>query len=90
MRLAGTLPGVGYAGLWIRDRDAARAYDDIDEYLAFNESDDYPSHRVDLYEHKPGDWGYLNGKPVVVDYAVQVHVDEFAAIQAGEAKSRQT
>ena len=34
--------------------------------------DHYPS--PELYEDKVGDWGFLNGRPVVVDYAMRVHM----------------
>jgi hypothetical protein len=35
-----------------------------------------PDHFPDpeLYENKVGDWGYLYGRPVVVDYAMRVHM----------------
>ena len=29
---------------------------------------------LELYEDKLGEWGYLNGRPVVVDYAMRVHM----------------
>ncbi len=28
----------------------------------------------ELYEDKPGDWGFLDGRPVVVDYAMRIHM----------------
>ena len=37
----------------------------------------FPDHDPDpeLYESKGGEWGYLEGRPVVVDYAMRVHMD---------------
>jgi len=42
----------------------------------FEASGKKPDHIPDpeLYENKVGDWGYLNGQPVVVDYAMRVHM----------------
>lgn len=34
--------------------------------------DHYPD--PELYEDKPSDWGYLDERPVVVDYAMRVHM----------------
>ena len=48
-----------------------------DELQAFRESLAFPDHNPDpeLYESKGGEWGYLEGRPVVVDYAMRVHMD---------------
>ncbi len=55
-----------------------------DELRAFRESDAHPEHDPDpeLYESKQGEWGYLRGRPVVVDYAMRVHMtdDDIALI----------
>ena len=42
----------------------------------FDASGAKPVHDPDpeLYEDKPGEWGYLNGRPVVVDYAMRIHM----------------
>ena len=42
----------------------------------FDASGEKPDHYPDpeLYEDKLGEWGYLNGRPVVVDYAMRVHM----------------
>ncbi len=42
----------------------------------FDASGEKPEHYPDpeLYEDKLGEWGYLNGRPVVVDYAMRVHM----------------
>ena len=49
-----------------------------DELDAFMKSDAHPEHSPDpeLYEDKPGEWGTLRGQPVVVDYAMRVHMTE--------------
>ena len=49
-----------------------------DEFLAFRNSGAYPDHVPDpeLYEGKAGEWGYLDGRPVVVDYAMRVHMTD--------------
>ncbi len=49
-----------------------------DELRAFRNSDTYPDHYPDpeLYESKLGEWGYLRGRPVVVDYAMRVHMTD--------------
>jgi hypothetical protein len=49
-----------------------------DEFRAFRGSAAYPDHDPDpeLYESKLGEWGYLRGRPVVVDYAMRVHMTE--------------
>ena len=41
-------------------------------------SDAHPENSPDpeLYEDKLGEWGYLRGRPVVVDYAMRVHMTE--------------
>ena len=48
-----------------------------DELKAFRNSMAFPDHDPDpeLYESKGGEWGYLNGRAVVVDYAMRVHMD---------------
>ena len=48
------------------------------ELDAFMRSDAHPEHVPDpeLYEDKLGDWGYLRGRPVVVDYAMRVHMTD--------------
>ncbi len=48
-----------------------------EELKAFRESMTFPDHDPDpeLYESKGGEWGYLEGRPVVVDYAMRVHMD---------------
>ena len=55
-----------------------------DEFRAFRNSAAYPDHVPDpeLYEGKGGEWGYLGGRPVVVDYAMRVHMtaDDIALI----------
>jgi hypothetical protein len=55
-----------------------------DELQAFRNSLAFPDHDPDpeLYESKGGEWGYLDGRPVVVDYAMRVHMvsDEIALI----------
>jgi len=42
----------------------------------FDASGEKPDHYPDpeLYEDKLGEWGYLDGRPVVVDYAMRVHM----------------
>lgn len=42
----------------------------------FDASGEKPVHHPDpeLYEDKLGEWGYLSGRPVVVDYAMRVHM----------------
>lgn len=47
-----------------------------DELDAFRASEAFPDHDPDpeLYESKGGEWGYLHGRPVVVDYAMRVHM----------------
>jgi hypothetical protein len=47
-----------------------------EELRGFRESGGYPEHNPDpeLYESKLGEWGWLNGRPVVVDYAMRVHM----------------
>jgi len=49
-----------------------------DEFQAFRNSGAYPDHVPDpeLYEGKGGEWGYLAGRPVVVDYAMRVHMTD--------------
>lgn len=51
---------------------------DPDEFRVFCGSEAYPVHHPDpeLYESKLGEWGYLDGKPVVVDYAMRCHMTE--------------
>ena len=46
------------------------------EFDRFDASGKKPDHYPDpeLYEDKLGEWGYLNGRPVVVDYAMRVHM----------------
>ncbi|MEO8976225.1 MAG: hypothetical protein ABI552_10765 [Casimicrobiaceae bacterium] len=46
------------------------------EFNRFITSGEKPDHYPDpeLYEDKPGEWGYLNGRAVVVDYAMRVHM----------------
>ena len=55
-----------------------------DELRAFRNSDAYPDYYPDpeLYESKLGEWGYLRGRPVIVDYAMRVHMtdDDIALI----------
>jgi hypothetical protein len=48
------------------------------ELEAFIQSDAHPENSPDpeLYEDKPGEWGYLRGRPVVVDYAMRVHMSD--------------
>ena len=48
------------------------------EFDAFTKSGAHPEHHPDpeLYEDKPRDWGYLRGRPVVVDYAMRVHMTD--------------
>ena len=48
------------------------------EFQAFRNSAAYPDHVPDpeLYESKGGEWGYLRGHPVVVDYAMRVHMTD--------------
>ena len=53
------------------------------EFRIFSESEAYPVHHPDpeLYESKLGEWGYLEGRPVVVDYAMRCHMaDEDIAL----------
>ena len=47
-----------------------------DEFDRFIASESHPDHYPDpeLYEDKFGDWGYLEGRPVVIDYAIRVHM----------------
>jgi len=47
-----------------------------EELKAFRDSEAFPDHDPDpeLYESKGGEWGYLRGRPVVVDYAMRVHM----------------
>lgn len=47
------------------------------EYQAFLDTEGPPDHYPlpELYESKGGEWGYLKGRPVVVDYAMRVHMD---------------
>jgi len=47
------------------------------ELQAFRDSVGFPDHDPDpeLYESKGGEWGYLQGRPVVVDYAMRNHMD---------------
>ena len=47
-----------------------------EEFAAFRASDAHPIHEPDpeLYEDKWGEWGYVDGLPVVVDYAMRVHM----------------
>ena len=49
-----------------------------DEFRAFSESDAHPDNDPDpeLYEDKLGEWGYLGGRPLVVDYAMRVHMTD--------------
>ena len=49
-----------------------------DELAVFMKSDAHPENSPDpeLYEDKLGEWGYLRGRPVVVDYAMRVHMTE--------------
>jgi hypothetical protein len=46
------------------------------ELERFDASGKKPNHDPDpeLYENKLGEWGYLKGRPVVVDYAMRVHM----------------
>lgn len=46
------------------------------EFESFCTSGNKPDHHPDpeLYEDKPGEWGYLEGRAVVVDYAMRVHM----------------
>lgn len=46
------------------------------ELERFDAGGEKPVHNPDpeLYEDKPGEWGYLEGRPVVVDYAMRVHM----------------
>jgi len=46
------------------------------EFDLFARSAAHPDHYPDpqLYEDKLGDWGYLRGQPVVVDYALRIHL----------------
>jgi len=48
------------------------------EFEAFVNSSSHPDNQPDpeLYEDKPGEWGYLRGRPVVVDYAMRVHMSD--------------
>jgi hypothetical protein len=48
-----------------------------DEFKVFCDRGGPPDHFPDpeLYESKGGEWGYLGGRPVVVDYAMRVHMD---------------
>src|SRR5215469_741841 len=45
------------------------------EFWAWADSAEYPEHwrPAAPYEHKPADWGWIKGKPVVVDYAIEAH-----------------
>jgi len=47
------------------------------ELRAFRDSAEFPDHHPDpeLYESKGGEWGYWRGRPVVVDYAMRVHME---------------
>jgi hypothetical protein len=47
------------------------------ELQAFRDSGAFPDHDPDpeLYESKGGEWGYLHGRPVIVDYAMRVHME---------------
>ena len=47
-----------------------------DEFDRFVASEAHPDHCPDpeLYEDKYGEWGYLLGRPVVIDYAMRVHM----------------
>jgi hypothetical protein len=49
-----------------------------DELQAFRDSEAHPAHDPDpeLYESKLGEWGYLHGHPVVVDYAMRTHMSD--------------
>jgi hypothetical protein len=49
-----------------------------EEFDAFARSEAHPERVPDpeLYEDKFGDWGYLRGRPVVVDYAMRVHMTD--------------
>ncbi len=49
-----------------------------DEMQAFTNSSAHPNHYPDpeLYEDKFGEWGYLGGRPVIVDYAMRVHMSD--------------
>ncbi len=55
-----------------------------EEFRAFISSDAHPENYPDpeLYEDKLGEWGYLRRQPVVVDYAMRVHMadDDMALI----------
>ena len=55
-----------------------------DELRKFRNSDAYPDRNPDpeLYECKLGEWGYLRGRPVIIDYAMRVHMtdDDIALI----------
>ena len=48
-----------------------------DELKVFRESDKFPDHHPDpeLYEDKPGEWGLLDGRPVIVDYDNRIYLD---------------
>jgi hypothetical protein len=48
------------------------------EFDAFAKSETHPDNQPDpeLYEDKWGEWGYLRGRPVVVDYAMRVHMSD--------------
>jgi hypothetical protein len=47
-----------------------------DEFDRFLRSGLHPENDPDpeLYEDKYGEWGYLDGRPVVIDYAMRVHM----------------
>ncbi len=49
-----------------------------EEFHAFRVSGAHPEHYPDpeLYEDKLGEWGYLHGRPVVVDYAMRMHMTD--------------
>ena len=48
------------------------------EFRVFSESEAYPVNQPDpeLYESKLGEWGYLDGRAVVVDYAMRCHMSD--------------
>ena len=48
-----------------------------DEYAVFVDSKDYPDRQAYPYEEKPDEWGFVDGRRVVVDYAKEVHEDDF-------------
>ena len=49
-----------------------------EEFEAFTQTLAHPEHHPDpeLYEDKPGEWGYLRGRPVVVDYAMRIPLSD--------------